>query len=90
MSVYNKLTEQGLLVHSHSPALPWEINLAEFERLLTVHAEKVGVVEFKTQTTRRGYAIIDPALPDETLKALLLDRIPDAQDVRITRAEDAS
>ena len=29
-------------------------------------------------------------LPDETLRALLLDRIPDAQDVRITRAEDAS
>ena len=50
MSVYNKLTEQGLLVHSHSPALPWEINLVEFERLL-------------------------------------LDRIPDAHDVQITRAE---
>lgn len=85
MSVYNKLIEQTLLVHSHNPALPWEINLPEFERLLTVHAEKVGVIEFRTN--QRGYGVINPELPDETLKALLMDRIPDAQDVRITRAE---
>lgn len=49
MSVYNKLIEQGLLAYSHNPSQHWEVNLAEFERLL--------------------------------------DRIPDAQDVRITRAE---
>lgn len=79
-----------MLAYSHNPTQPWEISLAEFERLLTVHAEKVGVIEFRTQTTQRGYAVIDPTLPDETLKALLLDRIPDAQDVRITRFEDAA
>ena len=83
----SQLIEQGLLAYSHNPSQHWEVNLADFERLLTVHAEKVGVVEFKTQTTRRGYAVINPTLPDEVLKELLLDRIPDAQDVRITRAE---
>lgn len=88
MTIFNKLIEQGLLAYSHNPALPWEINLPEFERLLTVHAEKVGVIEFRTN--QRGYGVINPELPDETLKALLMDRIPDAQDVRITRFEDAA
>lgn len=89
MSILQKLTEQKLLVHAPEPTRPWEITIADFECLLTMHAFDVGVVEFRTEgeTIQRGHGVVDPSLGDADLIALLVERVPDARYVRITRPE---